>query len=298
MAVAHAGLLLAAVFFGVVDAESWPTRLWVGMTTLWFLWPMILALHPGRSSRRVYAGITTAAVLLVLPLRVYDHCAPEVFAPEEMMLDSFSPYALVPYTIAYVRGWAEAKKHGNDRILTFEAFGFGTIAPCAPYFHAAARERYKVEYNHVAGCVVNSTVIGHAAGHNRATISELKHRFGAGVIDAVKQERQRWDNDYATAEKVGRNDAELEFKSGRRALELCARWPNVEETNEVSEVLGTHHVELRRRTDRVEDVTADVAGHARGYDEVMISEIRRTLGAGAAQELDALTAHYSYTSAQ
>jgi hypothetical protein len=62
LAVLHSVLLFAillCVYTGVFSPlgfSSWPwgvQPLWVGLASLWLLWPLVLVLHPGRSLLRV-----------------------------------------------------------------------------------------------------------------------------------------------------------------------------------------------------------------------------------------------------
>src|SRR4051812_10192063 len=47
----------------------WLQRLWVGCVTLWFLWVIVLLLHPGRSTRRLAVSLP---LLLILMLPVFE----------------------------------------------------------------------------------------------------------------------------------------------------------------------------------------------------------------------------------
>src|SRR5215212_7599565 len=74
-AVVHS-LALWALF----GATSWTMqRLWVGCVTLWFLWPVVLALHPGRSARRLVLSSTLLVLLMFPCFRMYDVMGPAVF---------------------------------------------------------------------------------------------------------------------------------------------------------------------------------------------------------------------------
>ena len=105
--------------------------LWTGLATLWFLWPIVLALHAGRSAKRAYFSLSIAAVILIQPARGYFRFeASRVFMTDELM--SFSPYDLVPYGVAYVRGFSDGYRDARSGRLILEAYGFGTFAPNAP----------------------------------------------------------------------------------------------------------------------------------------------------------------------
>lgn len=71
-AVAHAALLFGTISFVMgPEVSSWALRLWVGLATLWFFWPIILALHAGSSRRRAYASVGVAAAIVALPIFAY-----------------------------------------------------------------------------------------------------------------------------------------------------------------------------------------------------------------------------------
>ena len=70
----HSVLLVAillCVYTGVFSPlgfSSWPwglNPLWVGLASLWLLWPLVLVLHPGRSLLRVVLPVAVALPFLV-----------------------------------------------------------------------------------------------------------------------------------------------------------------------------------------------------------------------------------------
>lgn len=201
-AVFHAGLLMAAMWY-LPESEwrSWPGRLWVGLTTLWLFWPIILALHVGSSARRAYAALAAAAVLLALPLRLYlEFVGPNILLRNEVY--EFSPYYFVPYSIAYVRGWAEAKNRAGTDPIILEGYGMGgDFTPGAPSFSKAALEKYRLRIEPIALCAVNPYIEGHAKGYNTASVHEIKRRYGSAVIVAAEKEeaehRERLSSDAA-----------------------------------------------------------------------------------------------------
>ena len=128
--------------------------------------------------------------------------APPVFGlPDGVDL---TPNSMLQYTVSYGAGWIDAKKDGKAGRLNLEAFGFGTITPGAPHFSEAALKQYQIEVTHVAGCVVNTRIIGHARGYNDTMIEEIKRRCGTAVVKAAQDEDARWLQSYADGVEAGR----------------------------------------------------------------------------------------------
>jgi len=64
-AIAHAALVLL-VWLGVfyADLHVLSAKVWLTLVWLWLLWPLVLALHPGRSLLRFVVPIVLGAVVL------------------------------------------------------------------------------------------------------------------------------------------------------------------------------------------------------------------------------------------
>jgi hypothetical protein len=77
--------IIVAVYSGVFYGfrySAWPwgfDRFWVGLATLWLLWPLVLALHPGRSALRVTLPIGISVAFLMPCIRAYRIEAPATF---------------------------------------------------------------------------------------------------------------------------------------------------------------------------------------------------------------------------
>src|SRR5438105_2826871 len=81
-ALAHAASVfgLAFLIFSSIGAErNWQRPFWIVLVTLWFVWPLILALHCGRSWRRFLVFVLLVVVVLLSWLRFYNIIAPQVF---------------------------------------------------------------------------------------------------------------------------------------------------------------------------------------------------------------------------
>jgi hypothetical protein len=262
------------------------------MTTLWFFWPIILALYRGSSARRAYVSVGIAAAMIALPLRIYfDVLAAAVFTPDTM--NSFSPYYVVPYAISYARGWVEAKKHAGDETILLEGYGMGGHGtPGAPPFSSEALKKYHIEINPVAACVVNPSIQGHAGGYNSASVAEIKRRYGANVIVTAEQEEARRQERFKAAMDAGRADAEADLRSGRFVLEVFAAQPGSARDYDPT-CLEEYKVELRHVANGVDPVGDEVLGHAQGNNEVLMAEIQRRFGQEAWKVIFEAQGHYS-----
>lgn len=188
LALAHAavasGLLLSSVLWDKAGLErEGPTRSWVGLVTLWFLWPVVLMLHRGRSATRFALFALLAALLLLPSLYFYDMAAPPAFGLPWGV--SLTPWSAWKYGVAYRAGRAEAKKDVAAGVLAIEEHGFG--AGSGPHVELLC-ERYQIEIRGIAGCFVNETILGHAAGYNAVSRVEIDRRVGLGSVDEVREE--------------------------------------------------------------------------------------------------------------
>ncbi|MEY2483420.1 MAG: hypothetical protein QOK24_1948, partial [Verrucomicrobiota bacterium] len=186
LALAHAAILFGIAAFllksGSTDSGGlWFLRLWVGLVALWFLWPIVLALHPGRSALRLTVFTSIAAVLLLPSLRFFDMTAPWVLGfPDGVSLNPISSWQ---YFSAYRAGRFQAQKDRAAGILAIEEFGFG-----AGMATEILRERYQIEVRAVAGCLVNEKILGHAAGYNAVSEPEIDRRVGRKRVAEAREE--------------------------------------------------------------------------------------------------------------
>jgi energy-coupling factor transporter transmembrane protein EcfT len=190
LAVAHAiaVLLLGVVVFSTSIVNGWLPRLWVAVVTLWFFWPVVLALHRGRSPLRFALFISLAAVLLFPGIRLYNMIAPQTFGLPWGI--GMNPLSVWKYFSAYRTGRADAEKDISAGILAIEESGLG-----AGTGHSVRllRERYGIEIRAIAGCIVNENILGHEAGYNAVSEAEIERRIGSNRIAAVREEGHRLD---------------------------------------------------------------------------------------------------------
>jgi len=186
LALAHVAAIygLAFVAYSAISLEyAWPRRLWIAVMTLWFFWPVVFALHHGRSAMRFALFVSLAALLLFLPLRLYDREAPQMFGLPWGA--SINPWSVWKYGSAYRAGRAEAKRDVAAGILAIEEYGFG--AGFGPHVQIL-RERYQIEIRPTAGCIVNETILGHAAGYNAVSELEIDRRVGRASVEGARAE--------------------------------------------------------------------------------------------------------------
>ncbi|HSH37261.1 MAG TPA: hypothetical protein VK993_00630 [Chthoniobacterales bacterium] len=219
-AVVHAALLLAS-FSYALQAWGWPLRVWVGVATVWFFWPIIRALHAGRSRRTAYISMAASAALLALPMQAYySFLAPQVLGPDE--LSSFSPYHVGAFTVGFVRGWAAAKERAGRDPIVLEGYGMGgNYTPGAPPFSKEAAEKYQLNVEPIARCGVTPYIIGHARGYNTAAVGEINRRRGPSVIKAAEQEEAARQQRVTEMKNAGNADAEKNAREGRLAYLIC-----------------------------------------------------------------------------
>jgi hypothetical protein len=82
-------MLLFSILLGVYTGafysfrfSAWLWRLhhlWVGLASLWLLWPLVLALHPGRSALRLALPLGISVAFLIPCTRAYRAMAPVTF---------------------------------------------------------------------------------------------------------------------------------------------------------------------------------------------------------------------------
>ena len=190
LALTHAVALVALTGFLLrmqgSEHEFWLRRLYVGLVTLWFLWPIVLALHPGRSVLRLGVFALLSAILLWPSLRFYNIFAPMMFGfPEGADLNPLSAWT---YFNAYRTGRADAEKDVAAGTLAIEEYGFG--AGYGPYVELLC-ERYQIEIRPVAACIVNERILGHAAGYNKVSEREIDQRVGSDRVRATREEGYR-----------------------------------------------------------------------------------------------------------
>jgi hypothetical protein len=213
VAVIHSGAVLALMAVPMMMPHISALR--VGLTTLWFLWPIVFALHRGRSARRFIVSMLCSTVLIAPSLREYSLIAGEALGlPEGNVL---TPWRIYSYTAAYTSGRAEAKSDVKAGKPAVEVFGLGAAGG---HRVVLLRERYGIEIRPTAGCLVNDRILGHAAGYNAISKPEIARRFGPGVIERISEEGWQLD-------------AQQRAREAQYAKDLASRLTNLPSTGNV-----------------------------------------------------------------
>lgn len=283
-AVLHAGLLL------LVPSTAGPTwlgfthRLWVGLATLWFFWPLILAIRPLMSARLFLGVFLLAAPCLCFWCPMYSTTlAPPLFGLSDAV--SLDPISLLQYSVSYGSGRLDASKAAKTGRLNLEAFGFGTVTPGAPNFSESVLKQYQIEITHVAGCVIDTAIVGHAKGYNDRMLDEIRRRCGDSVVKTAEEEDARWIQSYTDGEKAGRADARRDLQAQTLAIEVTD--PPKNGDDDLAKMLRErYHVEFRRKDPHVDPKMANqVYGHCAGYNAVMEQELNRRFGENTASSI-------------
>ena len=285
VAVVHAAVILALVFPVYTQGSwLWLSRLWVGITTLWFCWPVILALHVGRSRRRAYLAMAGSALLLLFPMWSYlSIFGPPVLAPR-FGPGSFNPIDIAVFSSGYVSGWIESKQRNQGDTITVEGHGMGgNDTPGIPTLSAAAAKRYNLRVNPIALCSVNPYILGRAAGYNAVSARVLKRRYGTDIFDVLAREWILEQERYELAGDVGRADAQRDIAAGQLTLEVFTKAADAAAPD--MSPFPAHGVALRHVGNENEMIGYDVLRHASAYNHVVESEIERRYGVEVARTI-------------
>jgi len=74
IAVLHSIVLLVWLLIAFIHYGGWPLwveHLWLGLATLWFFWPLVLALHHGGSFLRIMLPVLISVAFAALWIRHY-----------------------------------------------------------------------------------------------------------------------------------------------------------------------------------------------------------------------------------
>lgn len=184
LAVVH-GLALLALF-RFTEGSLLLERLWCGLTTLWFFWPLVLAAHSGRGIKRFLVPVIGASILFWPIWQMFSVVAPIHFGVPFVM--RMTPRSLVRGVMAYHAGRLEAKKDIRNGRLIVEECGLG--AGVGPHV-TRLQEKYGIEIRATAQCIVDEQILGHLAGYNSISEPEIARRFGATFLASSREEGYR-----------------------------------------------------------------------------------------------------------
>jgi hypothetical protein len=278
LAVLHAAAVAGSLSFSGWFADQQLDRLWIALGTAWVIWPFILGFHPGASRLRAYVAAGAAAPFIAFWFPLYADAAPRVFGlPDGIQL---TPHVGAYWVVAYVAGRTEGERHSNNDVLRLEGYGMaGTYTPPAPQFSPAAREKYRIEIDPVASCVVDTWIIGHAYGYNQATLAAIERRYGRQVITTARQEELGEQAQWAAAEEAGKARAKIDAAAG--APVVVIHGARVEGEEEYEQLLrDSWGIQLRRMSaqEAPEELTH---AYVSGYQEVLWQLIEDRHGSDA-----------------
>ncbi len=92
--------------------------------------------------------------------------------------------------LAENKGRADARRDLKAGKLRVEAMG-GPSEPWEGTNVRLLKERYGIEFDLVADCVVSDSVIGHAKGYNEIMGAEISRRFGKDVLGKTAEEARK-----------------------------------------------------------------------------------------------------------
>lgn len=81
---------------------------------------------------------------------------------------------------AYKAGRSEAMKDVKENRLIIEVSGLP--APWSGEYAKFLAAKYHIQLKTVAGCIVDSKIVGHERGYNEVSVAEIERRFGHGVL--------------------------------------------------------------------------------------------------------------------
>jgi hypothetical protein len=90
---------------------------------------------------------------------------------------------------AYEHGKADAQRELAQGVLAYETFGLPQ--PDFSEFRQVLLERYKIEVRAIAGCLIDSKILGHSSGFNQIMEAEIVRRYGKDVWDRAEAEAQQ-----------------------------------------------------------------------------------------------------------
>ncbi|HLW34712.1 MAG TPA: hypothetical protein VKS98_03545, partial [Chthoniobacterales bacterium] len=90
---------------------------------------------------------------------------------------------------AYKAGRSDAMKDVKDNRLVIEVSGLP--APWSGEYAKLLAEKYHIQLKTVAGCIVDSRIVGHERGYNEISVAEIERRFGHGFLAKTAEDVQK-----------------------------------------------------------------------------------------------------------
>jgi hypothetical protein len=90
---------------------------------------------------------------------------------------------------AYEAGRSEAMNDVKANKLIIEVSGLP--APWSGEYAKSLADKYHIQLKTVAGCIVDSKIVGHERGYNEISVAEIERRFGHGVLEKSAEDVQK-----------------------------------------------------------------------------------------------------------
>ena len=272
-----------ALSIGADSSLSEVVLLWVGLAMLWFLWPIVLALHPAQSAWRVLIPLGVAAPFVFFWFRWWSlFWGPQAFGlPQAGRL---TPLGVVRCAYFYTSGYVEAQLAIRKNEIALEGYGFGFSAPRAPNFSEEERQRCGIKNRAVSGCIIDDKITSHAYGWNDATMSALRRRC-PDIVKAAEQRDAEWEQSWHDGRRDGQTDATNDIRAGVLAIEVDVS-PDWKDDDFERLLRQQYQIGMRRIDPRANEKMANrISGHQHGYNEVAEAEIEKRLGKGKIKEI-------------
>jgi hypothetical protein len=90
---------------------------------------------------------------------------------------------------AYTAGRSEAMNDIKANKLIIEVSGLP--APWSGEYTKLLADKYRIQLKTVAGCIVDSKIVGHERGYNEISVAEIERRFGHGALEKSAEDLQK-----------------------------------------------------------------------------------------------------------
>lgn len=189
----------------------------------------------------------------------------------------FSPYDLGIFGFGYARGWIASKQRAGMDPIILEGYGMGGgFTPPAPPFTQEAREKYRLKVEPIAGCGVDQYILGHAQGYNTASLSEIKRRYGSGVIAAAEREEMERQVRFLSDHARGTADAENDARNSQLAILIYQHARDEDAWRGMFQ--ARYQTQLRRVAKSRQELSETELSYVWGYNEAAGRELARRFG--------------------
>lgn len=94
----------------------------------------------------------------------------------------------MPFLTAYKKGKAEAQTDAKEGKLKLKISGWGADTEVEEKNFANIYQKYEIEMNRIAGCLISAKIIGYGLGYNGIMTSQIEQRYGVGFLEKMDSE--------------------------------------------------------------------------------------------------------------